>query len=127
MQCERRVEGVPPHLFSFVSHQFLCYLGLSGIGQKRRIRKVKSLVMGPVASEKERRSTSRDTDLKAARLPEGYIWGTPNWCVLHKAIVKKIHNKQMGRGESKNSDISVMRVCGESDDDPNTHHHKYKK
>lgn len=32
----------------------------------------------------------------------------------------------MGRGESKNSDISVMRVCGEPDDDPNTHHHKYK-
>lgn len=41
--------------------------------QKRHIRKVKSLVMGPVASEKEHRLTSRDIDLKAAQLPEGYI------------------------------------------------------
>jgi len=32
----------------------------------------------------------------------------------------------MRRGESKKLDINVMWVCGESDDDPKTHHHKYK-
>jgi hypothetical protein len=47
------------------------------------------------------------------------------WHVLHKVIVKKYTNKQMGRGQSKSLDTSVMRVCGEPDD-PKTHHHKYK-
>lgn len=32
-QCERRVEDVPSHLFSFVGHQFLSYLGA---GQKTK-------------------------------------------------------------------------------------------
>lgn len=48
-----------------------------------------------------------------------------NWCVLHKAIVKKKYTTN-NWGGSKNSEINVMRVCGDSDDNPKAHHHKYK-